>query len=62
LEQNSYILFRTMQLHDRQVKRLYLSAEERPALIAAAADRPVRLCHIYQPGPEPPGSGPKGRR
>jgi integrase/recombinase XerD len=34
-----------MQLCDRQSKRLYLTAEERCAFLAATADRPVRtLC------------------
>ena len=39
-----YILFHTMQLHDTQGKRLYLTADERRAFMAAAskAPRPVR--------------------
>ena len=44
MEQNAYNLFHTMQLHDTQGKRLYLTADERRAFTATAAkaERPVR--------------------
>lgn len=44
MEQNAHILFHTMQLHDASGKRLYLTADERRAFMAAAAkaERPVR--------------------
>ena len=48
MEQNSCILF-PMQLHDAQGHRLYLTADERCAFMAAAekAERPVRtLCAV----------------
>ena len=37
-----YILFHTMQLHDTQGKRLYLTADERRAFMAAASK--VTIC------------------
>jgi integrase len=49
MEQNICILFHVMQLHDATGKRLYLTADERRAFIAAAvkAERPVRtLCAV----------------
>jgi hypothetical protein len=44
------ILFHRMQIYDHQGKRLYLTADERRAFIAAAAETDALCAHCRQNG------------